>query len=417
MNNNLGVTSNKMISIIHKDINAVDKRLLNHGQRVAYIMLNLLKADGSYSEEEILKICFVSILHDIGAYKVTERDKLTAVDIITPFNHAIYGALFIKYFSPLGDLYKIVLTHHFTVKYYKDRHMEIVSKEGLLLNFADYLDRIYLNKQVIEKLHEEKQKKHYLKEHINLFIEADKKYQFIEKLIDGTYITELDRFFEKRYFTREKVVAYSKMLAYCIDFRSEATVIHTITVEAISEQIAKIYGLDDEKVELIKVAATLHDIGKIAIPVEILEKPGKLTQEEFEIMKSHAKIGYDILSGVNIDDIRDIGTLHHEKLDGNGYPFGLKAEQISVEMRIVAISDIVSALVGVRSYKEGFNKEKIIKILKEMSDNNKIDSTITHLFIQNYDYIVDEAKKQCADLMDKYLNIQNEYKETLKYFS
>lgn len=158
MNNNLGVTSNKMISIIHKAINAVDKRLLNHGQRVAYIMLNLLKADGSYSEEEILKICFVSILHDIGAYKVTERDKLTAVDIITPFNHAIYGALFIKYFSPLGDLYKIVLTHHFTVKYYKDRHMEIVSKEGLLLNFADYLDRIYLNKQVIEKLHEEKQK-------------------------------------------------------------------------------------------------------------------------------------------------------------------------------------------------------------------------------------------------------------------
>ena len=143
----------------------------------------------------------------------------------------------------------------------------------------------------------------------------------------ASYEDELYSFFETKILTREEVISYSKMLAYSIDFRSEATVKHTILVEAISYQIAKLCGLDEENLTRIRVASVLHDIGKIGIPVEILEKPGKLTHDEFEIIKSHAIIGYNILSDLNIDDIRDIGTLHHEKLDGTGYPFGLKGKK------------------------------------------------------------------------------------------
>lgn len=413
MKENFEVTLKQMITVIHKTINSVDKRLLNHGEQVAYIMLNLLKAEGSYNDEELLEICAISIFHDIGAYKVTERDKLVGVDVIAPIEHAVYGSLFIKYFSPLSNLYDIVLTHHFTNKYYKDKHIDVINKEGLLLNFADYIDRVYLNKNASTKDYI-KENKDYLKEHINLFVEADKKYDFINKLLDGSYADELYGFFETKILTREEVIAYSKMLAYSIDFRSEATVKHTILVEAISYQIAKLCGLDEETLTTIKVAAALHDIGKIAIPVEILEKPGKLTDDEFEIIKSHAIIGYNILSDLMIDDIRDISTLHHEKLDGNGYPFGLKEKEITPEMRIVAISDIISALLGVRSYKEEFSKEKIIKILNNMAQYNKIDVDITKLFIENYDYIIQEATNQSSDLMEKYLNITNEYNKLLE---
>lgn len=416
MKENFEVTLKQMITVIHKTINSVDKRLLNHGEQVAYIMLNLLKAEGSYNDEELLEICAISIFHDIGAYKVTERDKLVGVDVIAPIDHAVYGSLFIKYFSPLSNLYDIVLTHHFTNKYYKDKHINVINKEGLLLNFADYIDRVYLNKNASTKDYI-KENKDYLKEHINLFVEADKKYDFINKLLDGSYADELYGFFETKILTREEVIAYSKMLAYSIDFRSEATVKHTILVEAISYQIAKLCGLDEETLTTIKVAAALHDIGKIAIPVEILEKPGKLTDDEFEIIKSHAIIGYNILSDLMIDDIRDISTLHHEKLDGNGYPFGLKEKEITPEMRIVAISDIISALLGVRSYKEEFSKEKIIKILNNMAQYNKIDVDITKLFIENYDYIIQEATNQSSDLMEKYLNITNEYNKLLEELS
>ena len=417
MKENFEVTLKQMILIIHRTINSVDKRLLNHGEQVAYIMLNLLKAEGSYSEEEILEICAISVFHDIGAYKVAERDKLVEIDTVSPFDHAVYGALFIKYFSPLSNWYNVVLTHHFTFKYFKNRQMNVICKEGLLLNFADYLDRVFLNKNDLTKEYIKEHQENYLKEHIDLFVEADRKFDFISNLLNGSYQKELESFFETKILTREEVLSYSKMLAYSIDFRSEATVKHTILVEAISYQIGKLYGLDEEYLNKIKVASALHDIGKIGIPVDILEKPGKLTNEEFEIMKSHAIIGYNILSDLNIDDIRDIGTLHHEKLDGSGYPFGLKNEELTVEIRIMVIGDIISALLGVRSYKGEFEKDKVIRILEDMVKSNKIDSEIVKLFINNYDYIIDEAQNESSDLMNIYLNLNDEYKTLLKSFA
>jgi len=416
MKENFKVTLKQMILVIHRTINSVDKRLLNHGERVAYIMLNLLKSEGSYSEGEILKLCTISVFHDIGAYKVTEIDKLVEIDIDTktPIEHAVYGALFIKYFSPLSDLHNIVLTHHFTPKYFKDRNESVICKEGLLLNFADYIDRVYVNRKYLTRDYIEEHKGNYLQEYIDLFLEADRKFDFLNKLLNGSYVEELYNFFETKNLSRESVISYSKMLAYSIDFRSEATVKHTILVEAISYQMAKLYGLSEEIQTRIRVASVLHDIGKIGIPVEILEKPGKLTDEEFEIMKGHARIGYDILSGLNIEDISKVGTLHHEKLDGSGYPFGLKGDEITLEMRILGIADIISALLGIRSYKEEFNQDKIIKILNNMVDMNKIDAKIVKLFINNYDYIINEAKNQSSDLMSTYLNLNKEYKEILE---
>lgn len=115
------VTLRQMITIIHRTINSSHTRLLNHGEEVAYIMMNMLKMDGSYSEDEIIKICVISIFHDIGIYKVTERDKLMEADIISPLKHAVYGSLFIKYFSPLSDLHKIILSHHFSPRYYREK--------------------------------------------------------------------------------------------------------------------------------------------------------------------------------------------------------------------------------------------------------------------------------------------------------
>lgn len=417
MKKNFEVTLKQMILIIHRAINSVDIRLFNHGQKVAYIMMNLLKADGSYTDEEILDICAITVFHDIGAYKVAERDKITQIDTLSPIEHAVYGALFIKYFSPLSRWYKIVLTHHFTYKYYKDKNIEVISKEGLLLNFADYIERVFTNKKCLSKEDIENTKDYFQKEYIDLLLKADEKYNLISKLIDESYEQELHSFLQSKVLTREEVIAYSKMLAYSIDFRSEATVKHTILVEAISYQIGKLTGLGEENLTQIKVASVLHDVGKIAIPVEILEKPGKLTQQEFEIMKNHSRIGYDILSDLNIDDIRNIATLHHEKIDGTGYPFGLKGEDLSLEARIVAIGDIVSALFGARSYKEAFNKEKIIKILEAMVRSNKIDSEIAALFINNYDFIMKEALEESNELMEIYMNLNIEYNTLLEQFS
>jgi len=411
------ITLRNVITIIQKTLNSIDDRLVNHGEQVAYIMLCILKEHGGYSKEEILRICTVSIFHDIGAYKTTERDTLLQLDSSTSNDHSVYGSLFIRYFSPLGDLSKVILGHHIFVQDLANLSVIDIPKEALLLGLCDYISIINLTLGHVQESYLLSKKDRYFPEHISLFIKANKKYNFTQKLNSGSYMEELYDFLGNRLVTRDEIISYARMLTYSIDFRSEHTVRHTILVEAISFQLAKLCGFDDEKLTKIKIAAALHDIGKMSIPIEILEKPDKLTSDEFEIMKQHCIIGYNILSDLNIDDIRDIATFHHEKLDGSGYPFGLTARDLSTEARIVAISDILSALIGSRSYKESFPKEKTISILKNMVQDNKIDADLVDLAINNYDFIISEATIESSALMNTYNNLMNNYIELLEYIS
>lgn len=130
------------------------------------------------------------------------------------------------------------------------------------------------------------------------------------------------------------------------------------------------YGITDELVEIIAAASTMHDIGKIAIPDSILLKPDKLTEEEFEVMKTHCSKGSEILSLIN--DIRDdeylrycydICKYHHEKWDGSGYPYGLKGDEIPIWAQIVSIADCYDALTAERPYKAAYSHEKAIYMI------------------------------------------------------
>ena len=137
-------------------------------------------------------------------------------------------------------------------------------------------------------------------------------------------------------------------------------------------------GYDDETCDKMYLAGALHDVGKIAIGNEILEKPARLTYEEFAKMKNHAGYTYMILSNVNgFEEIRDLAAFHHERLDGSGYPFGKKADELNQLQRIMACADIYQALTEKRPYKDGMSHEKACSILKEMAEKNWIDKEIT----------------------------------------
>lgn len=416
MNKN-NVSAYAVIKGLHNIINSVDTTIFYHSERVAYIMFNLLKAEGSLCDDELFKMYTLALFHDFGAYKISEEADLKNIDVERPLDHSVYGALFIKYFSPLKDFYDMIITHHFDLKFYEGKKIPFISERGMLLSFADYLERFYYkhNYDYNEKYEKMLIETHGIK-NVAFMKKANDKYKFFDKIKNNTYENDIKEFFKDKTFNEEEIIAYSKMLVYSIDFRSEATVIHTITVEAIAYEIALLYGFDEKAVKEIAFAAVLHDIGKISIPVSILEKPAKLTEEEFEIMKRHAIIGYRILSNLGIDRIRDIACLHHEKLDGSGYPFGLKSKELTPEMQVVAVSDIVSALLYKRSYKDKMDKHTVIKILGHMSDNNKVDSFIVNLFIDNYDYIIEKASSKCSDLLDTYMNLNSEYNKIISYF-
>ena len=129
------------------------------------------------------------------------------------------------------------------------------------------------------------------------------------------------------------------MLAYSIDFRSEYTVTHTVTTVGISVEIARLLNYSAEDKQRIYYGALLHDVGKIAIPLEILEYPGKLSPQAMKIMKTHVQISEDILRGAVADDVCEIAIRHHEKLDGLGYHRGLSAGELTTPSHRAKVKD------------------------------------------------------------------------------
>jgi two-component system response regulator RpfG len=159
-------------------------------------------------------------------------------------------------------------------------------------------------------------------------------------------------------------------LARAGEYRDEETGNHIIRMAKYSRIIAEQLGLSNEEAEVIEMAAPMHDIGKIGIRDEILLKPGKLTAEEFEIMKTHTLIGHDILKDspskfLQMGSIIALG--HHEKFDGTGYPHGLNGKEIPIEARIVAVADVFDALVSERPYKNAWSTQVALDYMESNS--------------------------------------------------
>ena len=213
--------------------------------------------------------------------------------------------------------------------------------------------------------------------------------------------------------TQEQITDYLKMLIYIIDFRSRHTVTHTITTTNISYELGRRMNLDSDYLDKIVCGALLHDVGKVGVPVEILEYPGRLSPQAMNVMRKHVDITGEIFGGEIDETIQNIALRHHEKLDGSGYPLGLTASELTVGERIVAVADIVSALTGTRSYKDAYPKERVLSIVSEQKDLGKIDCNIVDILIKDYDEIMASTRLVCQPVLDKYENIQKDFQKLL----
>jgi putative nucleotidyltransferase with HDIG domain len=168
-------------------------------------------------------------------------------------------------------------------------------------------------------------------------------------------------------------------LARTVDAKSKWTAGHTERVAELSVKIARVMGCNDRAVDILHRAAFLHDIGKIGVPAAILDKPGKLSDEEYDKVKEHPVIGAKILEPIDayIDTIPII-LQHHERFDGKGYPQGISGEEITLGARILSVADVYDALISNRPYRQGWVEERVLKLLREESgrqfDPNVIDA-------------------------------------------
>lgn len=181
----------------------------------------------------------------------------------------------------------------------------------------------------------------------------------------------------KQELSFEQIKKLAEFFARIIDYKSPFTSTHSIGVAECAEQLSEYMGFDEETVQKMYLAGALHDIGKVAIGNEILEKPGRLTDNEFAVMKHHAAYTYYILSEIDdFEDIRDWAAFHHERLNGTGYPFGKKASELNTQERIMACADIYQALTESRPYKQGMPHDKACDILREMAGKGWLDAEI-----------------------------------------
>ena len=169
-------------------------------------------------------------------------------------------------------------------------------------------------------------------------------------------------------------------------FFETETHLHIKNVADIATIIAKEMGLNKEEISVIKQIAPLHDIGKLLIPAKILTKPAKLTKAEFDVIKSHANIGYELLKDCN-SKILQLAALvaiqHHEKYDGTGYPFGLKNREIHLYSKIITLADVVESLSAERCYKKAWKKEDIKTFIKEQKAK-QFDPTVVAAALKQF---------------------------------
>jgi putative two-component system response regulator len=192
--------------------------------------------------------------------------------------------------------------------------------------------------------------------------------------------------------TRLQVV---QRLGRAAEYKDNETGMHVLRMSHYSKELALAYGFSDDQAEILLHAAPMHDIGKIGISDSIMLKPGKLTDEEFAIMKTHPEIGAEILGECDsalLMVAKSVSLTHHEKWDGSGYPNGLAGEDIPIEGRICAVADVFDALTSKRPYKEPWSVEKTLAFM-ESQKGKHFDPALIDLLLAKLPQILEIKEK------------------------
>lgn len=399
-------------TLMRRALNCVDPRLVDHGLRVATVLDAMLEADGRLSEVCRRAAYFLALVHDIGAYRTEEIDRLVEFETANVWEHSFYGFLFFKELSPLAPYAEVVLYHHMPNDAFTDQK-PLVRFLSQVLQVADRVDIVLLDNEqatleTILRRFDEARPGHYDPAVVALFAEAQRRFDVLGQLKAGVEEPNPLHLVDDPRGTGS-VATFLDMLVHIIDFRSHHTVTHTVTTAWVAYELARRHLVDEREAARVYCGALLHDVGKIGVPLSILEKPGKLDADEMAIMRTHVTLTEDILRGRIANDLLRDAVRHHEKLDGSGYPRGLTADELLPAERIVAVADIVSALVGTRSYKEAFPKEKVLELLGDQVERGLIDAEIVGTMVRDYDDIMASVRRASLPVAEVYRRVQEEY--------
>ena len=367
-----------------------------HGKRVAY-MAAQIGIELGLNSEDIDEILCIGMLHDCGVSSTDVHSHLvTELDWDNSQTHCIRGEKLLAN-TKIYSSYAPYIRYHHT--HWNELPESITEKEKLISNIIYLVDRVdALNAQMhqrmdtrsIQTIHETINKYSgtmFSPELVEIFLLVSHRESFwfyLESDALSEYFNEWIVQGNDVEYTFADVKEISLMFAAVVDAKSQFTSVHSLGVSMLARFLAEDMHLLQESCEKIELAALLHDLGKLKVDDAILDKPRALDPEEKLKMNRHGFDSYIILRYIKgFKDIATLASLHHETLDGKGYPYNLSKNDIPIEARIIAISDIFQALIQDRPYRSGLSMHQAYEIMEKMGKEGKLDSNILKLLKDN----------------------------------
>jgi putative nucleotidyltransferase with HDIG domain len=376
-----------------------------HGKRVAYLSY-LMAKELQFTRDEITDIIYEGMLHDCGVSSTTVHQYLVSeLDWNNSADHCIRGAKLLGSASFYKKFAPTIRYHHTHFDSFPEKLSEKTKTRANIIYLTDRVDALRAQKKSTDEIitiFQRHRNTLFKGELIDTLKSVISKYDIS---ILGN-IDELELFFDEWIAEGEsEVVGYNEvremalMFAHIVDAKSRFTTKHSFGVANLSKYLASVMGLDESSCQKVEIAGLLHDLGKLKVDDDILNKPSALNEEEREIMNHHSEDSAKILYKIRgFEEIADYTALHHETLDAKGYPLQKGENEIPLLARIIIVADIFQALVQDRPYREGLTADVALAILRDMEENRKIDGEVIN-FLEKH--LEDAYKKALGTDLDQ----------------
>jgi HD-GYP domain-containing protein (c-di-GMP phosphodiesterase class II) len=396
----------ELIECVSRTMDMLNSKLPDHHSKTAYIATNIATTLNMniYAMEQL---AYAALLHDCGVFSLAEGNMLADFKFEEEDNdHAEKGAKLLKgLFGP--DLPEIVRFHHHKWNYGEGKeHLGMpVPIESHIIHLADRVAvlvppgiSMFSERRSIIDTITAKAGSHFHPDIVAAFAGLAEKDSFWLEIGNNNLNQAIWEMIPISSSTLDldKLHAFSQLLSHLIDYKSRFTASHSAGIALVARILGFKCGLSDLMCSLIEIAAFLHELGQLAVPSEILEKPGGLEAHELELIRLHSHMTYSALKNIRgMEDIAQWASEHHEKLDGTGYPYNKNSDALSLGSRILAVADVYTALSEDRPYRKGMQKDSVISMLEKMSGHH-LDSTIVSILISSFDEIND-LRLECQE--------------------
>jgi putative nucleotidyltransferase with HDIG domain len=403
------VPLHRLVMSLSESLDHVSLSLTNHQLRVAYISTRMARLMG-YRGQELRDVFHAGALHDIGLIRAEHRMRVAATNDLEGLDwHGEVGYELLRDNEFFADAAPIIRHHHIAWNDGRgaEEHGQTVPHASHILALADYVDRH--TRKGVPILHQaEDLTKRVFSGHGKAFhpdcvdafliisepkvfwldVASPRIYSVLNDEIDWPTLT----------IDEDAVTGIAHIFGRVADGLSPWTATHSAGVAATATALAERMHFSPREIKLMRAAGYLHDLGKISVPSEILDKPGKPTEAEWAILQGHTYYTFRILETIGgMPQVSEWAAFHHERLDGQGYPFGHSAKELTLGARIMGVADTTTALLEDRPYRKGMSDQKTIGILRKLVADGALDGDILDVLLKDFDTISEiRQEKQAA---------------------